>query len=177
MRDRNSTSLRSDNILVNHGLAPARFSDVQLGDCGDVFVVGQKASPLQDGHVIGAAIFRSPEAMLNLCWRAPTDIWSFGASGNKWHIFKPNDVPFESDEYPLQVLIEQVSIFRPVPMNYGGIADIERLGLLTTVMILINEHILRKPFHLSTDKELSVEDKTFIGKIMKLDPRDRPAVR
>ena len=51
-----------------------------LGDCGDVFSVDPKASPLEEGHVIGAAIFRSPEAMLNLRWRAPTDIWSFGAT-------------------------------------------------------------------------------------------------
>lgn len=38
------------------------------------------ASPFEEGHVIGAAMFRSPEAMLNLRWRAPTDIWSFGAT-------------------------------------------------------------------------------------------------
>ena len=62
-------------------------------------------------------------------------------------------------------------------MNYDGIADTERLGLLTTVMILTNEHNLRKCFHLSTDKELSEEDKIFICKIMKLDPRDRPTVK
>ena len=116
-------------------------------------------------------MFRSPEAMLNLRWRTPTDIWSFGATvsdfspststchlnaiqlisliwGNNWHIFKPTEVPFESDEYPLQVLIKQVSIFGPVSLSYAEIADDERLGILTAVINLIHDHNLRKPFHL-----------------------------
>ncbi len=70
--------VKPNNILVNHGRDPARFSEVQLGDCGDTCMVDPNADPLQ-GHVIGAAIFRSPEAMLNLRWGTPTDIWSFGA--------------------------------------------------------------------------------------------------
>ena len=71
--------IKPNNILVNYGLDSARFSEVQLGDCGDTYKVEPNADPLQ-GHVIGAAIFRSPEAMLNLRWQAPTDIWSFGAT-------------------------------------------------------------------------------------------------
>lgn len=31
-----------------------------------------------------------------------------------------------------------------------------------------------RPFHLTTSKEISEEDKAFIMRIMKLDPRDRP---
>jgi len=97
--------------------------------------------------------------------------------GKDWHIFKPTEVPFESEEYPLQVLIKQVSIFGPVPMSYGEIADDDRLGILSAVINLVNEHNLQKPFHMSDDKELSTEDKTFICKIMKLDPRDRLTAR
>ncbi|KAL9128235.1 MAG: hypothetical protein Q9217_003051 [Psora testacea] len=129
--------IKPDNVLVNNGTAPDRFNEVQLGDCGDAFMIDPNASPFEEGHVIGAAIFRSPEAMLNLRWRAPTDIWSFGATlisliwGKNWHIFKPTDVPLESDEYPMQVLIKQVSIFGPVPLSYGEIADNERLGILS----------------------------------------------
>lgn len=33
-------------------------------------------------HIIGATIFRSPEAMLNLIWGPPTDIWSLGATAS-----------------------------------------------------------------------------------------------
>ena len=71
--------VKPNNILVNYGRDSARFSEVQLGDCGDACMIDANADPLE-GHVIGAAIFRSPEAMLNLRWRAPTDIWSFGAT-------------------------------------------------------------------------------------------------
>ena len=73
------TDIKPDNILVNYGSDTARFSEVQLGDCGDACMVDPNADPLE-GHVIGAAIFRSPEAMLNLRWQAPTDTWSFGAT-------------------------------------------------------------------------------------------------
>ena len=71
--------IKPNNILVNYGRDSARFSEVQLGDCGDACMIDANADPLE-GHVIGAAIFRSPEAMLNLRWKAPTDIWSFGAT-------------------------------------------------------------------------------------------------
>lgn len=62
-------------------------------------------------------------------------------------------------------------------MSYGEIADDERLGILTAVINLINEHNLQKPFHMSADEEFSNEDRTFICKIMKLDPRDRPTAK
>lgn len=75
------------------------------------------------------------------------------------------------------MLIKQVSIFGPVPLSYGEIAGNERLGILTAAINLINEHNLQKPFHLAADKELSEEDRTFVCKIMKLDPRDRPTAK
>ena len=62
-------------------------------------------------------------------------------------------------------------------MSYGQIADDERLGILEAVINLINEHNLQKPFRLSVDKELSDEDRLFVCKIMKLDPRDRPTAK
>lgn len=67
-------------MLVNYGGASARFNEVQLGDCGDAHGLKPNADPLEEGHVIGAAIFRSPEAMLNLRWGPPTDIWSLGTT-------------------------------------------------------------------------------------------------
>lgn len=75
------------------------------------------------------------------------------------------------------MLIKQVSIFGPVPLSYEEIADDESLGFLTAVINLVNEHKLQKPFHLSEDKELSTEDRTFICKTMKFDPRDRPTAK
>jgi hypothetical protein len=46
----------------------------------DACHVGPDTDPRGEGHVIGAAIFRSPEALLGLKWATPTDIWSFGAT-------------------------------------------------------------------------------------------------
>jgi len=70
-----------------------------------------------------------------------------------------------------------MSIFGPVALSYEEIADGESLGLLTTVINIVNEHKLAKPFHLSADKELSKEDRTFICKIMRFDPMDRPTAQ
>lgn len=72
--------VKPDNVLINYGNEATRFSRVALGDCGDVFRFNANASPLEEGHVISAAIFRSPEAQLNLRWGPPTDIWSLGAT-------------------------------------------------------------------------------------------------
>jgi len=71
--------IKPNNILVNYGRNSARFSEVQLGDCENTCMVDPNANPLQD-HVIGATIFRNLEAMLNLRWRTPTNIWSFEAT-------------------------------------------------------------------------------------------------
>lgn len=73
--------------------------------------------------------------------------------------------------------MKQASIFGPVPLSFQEIADDERLNILAKTIQFINENDLRKPFHLSTDKELSKGDKKFICKIMKLDPRDRPTAK
>ena len=72
--------VKPDNVLINYGDAATRFSRVALGDCGDVYRYDKNADPLEEGHTISAAIFRSPEAQLNLRWGPPTDIWSLGAT-------------------------------------------------------------------------------------------------
>lgn len=65
----------------------------------------------------------------------------------------------------------------PVPLSYQDIADDERLEILAKTIHLINDSNLKKPFYLSVDKELSKDDRAFICKIMKLDPRDRPTAK
>lgn len=74
--------VKPDNILINNSSGPRRFREVELGDCGDACLVNPKHHlKLGDsGHMIGAHIFRSPEAMLNLRWGTATDIWSFGTT-------------------------------------------------------------------------------------------------
>ena len=57
------------------------------------------------------------------------------------------------------------------------IADEERQGILATINNYINENGLRKPFSMAEDAELTVEDRNFICKIMKMDPRERPTAK
>lgn len=66
--------VKQDNIFVNYDNGPDRFSKVQLGDFGDVYRMNPEVDSKVDGHIIGAAIFRNPEAMLSLRWGPPTDI-------------------------------------------------------------------------------------------------------
>ncbi|KAG5304690.1 hypothetical protein I7I50_04844 [Histoplasma capsulatum G186AR] len=71
------TDVKPDNVLVNYGVGDIRFTDVQLADMGST--VPANSAYAKDGDMIGAPIWRSPEAHLQIGWDTPTDIWSFGA--------------------------------------------------------------------------------------------------
>lgn len=95
--------------------------------------------------------------------------------GDDLHIFKPES-KFEpqGDEYTLHVLIRQVSFFGPFPLKFQEIVDPETLQNCTIVQEYINDNSLMKPFITAKDPELDEDDKRFICRIMKIDPRDRP---
>ena len=94
--------------------------------------------------------------------------------GENWHIFKPYNLDPDDETYPVHVLIRQANFFGPFPLSYQEIADDERLQTITIVMNYIKDNVKRKPFCMAQDKELTNEDRDFVCKIMKLDPRDRP---
>ena len=73
-------NIKLDNILVDYGDGDQniRFTDVQISDCGDTSHID--APQATQRAIIGAGIFRSPKAMLNMPWGTATDIWSFGTS-------------------------------------------------------------------------------------------------
>ncbi len=77
------------------------------------------------------------------------------------------------------MLIKQVSIFGPVPASYLELftEDDWRLGLLGQIITYIQEKNKAKPFSMIKDKDLTEGDRTFLLKIMKLDPRDRPTAK
>lgn len=71
-------------------------------------------------------------------------------------------------------LFKQLCVFGPLPLTYQEIADDLRLTQLATAIHYIKDDQLERPFELTADPELSAQDKRFLLKIMKLDPRDRP---
>ncbi|KAK2808717.1 hypothetical protein FQN50_004388 [Emmonsiellopsis sp. PD_5] len=177
------TDVKPDNILVNNNRDAKSFSEVVLGDYGDTYHMDTTADPNEDGHIIGAAIFRSPEAMFNLRWGPPTDIWSFGVTlisliwGKGWHIFKPTGVDPADDAYPVRILMNHVNFFGPFPGKFNELVpDEERQGMVAK----LNDYFqslgpgVRKPFAQAEDAVLSVETRSFLCRILKLDPRDRP---
>ncbi|ESZ92264.1 serine/threonine protein kinase [Sclerotinia borealis F-4128] len=137
------TDIKPDNVLVNYGQGDIRFADVELADCGSTVHVDSVFA--KDRDIIGAPIWRSPEAQLQTGWGTPTDIWSFGTMisvhvqlitliwGENWFIFKP-DVPADHEEYELKILMKQHQFFGPFPLSYQEIADDETLAILTYIM-------------------------------------------
>ncbi|KAI4187881.1 MAG: hypothetical protein LQ346_005423, partial [Caloplaca aetnensis] len=170
------TDVKPDNILVNHGSNGARFSDVKLADCGD----STHVDSVEELHTIGAPIFRSPEAMLDLVWGTPTDIWSFGATlislliGKHWHIFMPLETDPDDPAYNVEVMKRIIQYFGPPPKSYKTLADPLRLEILTNICWASGK---LRPFRLATTAEISTADRDFICKIMRLDPRDRPTAQ
>ena len=71
-----TADIKPDNVLVNYGQGDIRFADVELADCGNTVRVDSVFA--KDRDIIGAPIWRSPEAQLQIGWGTPTDIWSLG---------------------------------------------------------------------------------------------------
>ncbi|EER37734.1 serine/threonine protein kinase [Histoplasma capsulatum H143] len=179
-----STDVKIDNVLVNfapssQGESEQRFTDIQLADLESTVHITSRYCQECDG--IGTPIWRSPEAQLGLQWGPPTDIWSFGTMvismiwGDNFFIFKPK-VPRGHDEYELNILTQYHVFFGPYPYSYSDLADRETLAILRYIMASVPPDQL-KPFQYASRKEISPEDKEFILKIMKMDPRDRPTAK
>jgi serine/threonine protein kinase len=97
--------------------------------------------------------------------------------GLNFHIFKPT-VPADHEEYELEILMKHCQHFGPYPLSYEDFADLETQNVLAHVMNTVGGATsgkdMRKPFYLTGEAEISKEDKDFLGKMMLLDPRDRP---
>ncbi len=66
--------------------------------------------------------------------------------------------------------------FGPFPLTYQEIADEQALAVLAYAMNGVDPEMM-KPFQYVTEREITKEDKAFVLKIMKLDPRDRPSAK
>lgn len=65
---------------MNYGPGNIRFTEAQLADCGST--VPEDSRYAMEGDIIGAPIFRSPEAHLQMRWSTATDIWSLGTTAS-----------------------------------------------------------------------------------------------
>lgn len=90
-----------------------------------------------------------------------------------YHLFNPR-VSVDNPKYERIILERMHMFFGPFPLTYKELADTKTLNYLADIMNSVSQ---RKPFHMIKDKEFAPEDKTFLVKIMKLDPRDRPTAK
>ncbi|KAF4627689.1 hypothetical protein G7Y89_g10467 [Cudoniella acicularis] len=169
--------VHTDNVLVNYREGGIRFSDVQLGDLGGTYPSDSKFA--KGGTPVGAPMWTSPEVIMETPWNTATDIWSFGTVlisliyGGNFNLFRPRTVPYGHEEYGLEVLKRQFQYFGPFPGKYEEIANPETVSAILYLMQEIPQS-KTTPFSRTTEKEVCIKDKEFIGKIMMMDWRDRP---
>jgi serine/threonine protein kinase len=72
------------------------------------------------------------------------------------------------------VLERMHRFFGPFPVTYKTLADDKTILHLVDIMKSVGQ---RKPFKIWKDPEFKLEDKEFLCKVMKLDPRDRPSAK
>ncbi|GAM88138.1 hypothetical protein ANO11243_061690 [Dothideomycetidae sp. 11243] len=174
------SDIKPDNILVNKRNEDARFSEVQLGDLGGA--CAETSEWAKKGIPVGAPMWSSPEVIMETPWSTATDIWSFGAMiislvlGGNICLFRPPAVPYGHEEYSLEVLKQQFRYFGPFPPKYEEIASPETI---TAILWLMDEIPCAKttPFANVAERQISRKDKEFVGKIMKLDWRERQTAK
>ena len=67
--------------------------------------------------------------------------------------------------------------FGPVQLSYMEIVAPERFAALAGVIKYVKGNTSALPFSMSADEELREEDRDFIVKMMRFDPRDRPTAK
>lgn len=91
--------------------------------------------------------------------------------GGSFHLFKP-DVPADHDDYEVQILMNHYQYFGPFPLSYQDLAGQDCLAALTWIVRNCPQETLR-PFRLTAEREICIQNRDFICRIIKLDPRDR----
>ncbi|MCJ1255284.1 hypothetical protein MMC24_003100 [Lignoscripta atroalba] len=174
------TDVKLDNVFVNYREGDVRFSDVQLGDLGGAYPADSKYAI--EGTPVGAPMWSSPEVIMETPWNIATDVWSFGTVlisliyGGNFNLFRPSTVPYGHEEYALEVLKRQFRYFGPFLPKYAEIASPKTV---TGILYLMQEipQSQTTPFCRTTEREVCKKDKEFIGKMMKMDWRDRPTTK
>lgn len=94
-------------------------------------------------------------------------------------MFEPNpkDATVDGEDYLAHIIIRQLAHFGPVPKSYIELIpqeDGHRWDILASCIMYIRDNQKQRPFEIIQDDCLTEEDREFLLKIMKFDPRDRP---
>jgi serine/threonine protein kinase len=92
-----------------------------------------------------------------------------------YHVFAPK-IPAEDKNYDREVLERMNIFFGPFPTGFKDPLDQTILDHIANLRDSVPESELQR-FQYAINKEIESEDKTFLFKIMKLDPRERPTAK
>lgn len=89
-------------------------------------------------------------------------------------MFSPPEVDEKDEIYHVMILMLQCAYFGPFPNKYVELSDNITVGDLNGIEGLVTQRGGRRRYRNTLATNLSKETVSFLDKIMKLDPRDRP---
>jgi hypothetical protein len=96
--------------------------------------------------------------------------------GGDFNLVRQRIVPFGHEEYDLEILKQQFRYFGPFPGTIGEAVSEETAAVIFYLMRQIPYSQVGLSQRI-TEKEVCKADKAFLGKIMKMDWRERPTAK
>jgi hypothetical protein len=96
--------------------------------------------------------------------------------GGDFQIFSPSDLSRDDELYYVSIVVAQYRYFGPFPEKFKEIANEDVLRVISWIEEQVPADKM-SPITCADDKDISNKDKAFIGKMMKLDWRDRPTAK
>ncbi len=90
-------------------------------------------------------------------------------------MFSPPGVDEKDEIYYVMILTLQCAYFGPFPRKYVELSDAITMGNLDGIEGLVAQRGGRKKYRNTLATNFSTETLSFLDKLMKLDPRDRPS--
>jgi serine/threonine protein kinase len=98
--------------------------------------------------------------------------------GADFHILEPRGVPFGHEDYDINILMRLFQFFGPFPPRYRELIEgNEEINMIIQYLFEKIPQSEMKPFSQVSNREVSRQDKEFICKMMKMDPRERPTAK
>lgn len=89
-------------------------------------------------------------------------------------MFSPPKVDEKDEIYQVMILMLQCAYFGPFPDKYVQLSDNITIGHLDGIEGLVTQRGGRRKYRNTLATNMSKETVSFLDKVMKLDPRDRP---